>query len=251
MTIKNHINEALEILVALGFPKGQLNERSALTLLALLDLKSEESWDLAKSPLRGITPIMEFMEQQYGKKYAPNTRETVRRQTVHQFLDAGLIVVNPDWLTPDWPAPPGVRAVFTTRHGGVSVAPWDSMNLGDHVGDEPQHVAANRALLARSMAAAPVFLQQVHGTAVAVLDAPWSTRPVAVAVRAVTALSPTSTIRAAPASSRWVNRSLTGRAARAPARRRDRRRRSPPHPPGRWRGRSRGPSRPAGASRPR
>ena len=78
--------------------------------------------------------------------------------------------MNPDWLTPDWPAPPGVRAVLTTRHGGVSVAPWDSMNLGDHVGDEPQQVAANRALLARSMAAAPVFLQQVHGTAVLALD---------------------------------------------------------------------------------
>lgn len=96
MTIDNRIEQALEILAALGFPRGQLNERSALTLLALLDIKPTESWDVAKSPLRGITPIMEFMEQQYGKKYAPNTRETVRRQTVHQFLDAGLIVVNPD-----------------------------------------------------------------------------------------------------------------------------------------------------------
>ncbi len=96
MTSENHINEALEILAALGFPKGQLNERSALTLLALLELKPAESWDLAKSPLLGITPIMDFMKQQYGKRYAANTRETVRRQTVHQFLDAGLIVVNPD-----------------------------------------------------------------------------------------------------------------------------------------------------------
>ncbi|MEG4352280.1 Eco57I restriction-modification methylase domain-containing protein [Microcoleus sp. LAD1_D3] len=96
MTIKNRIDESLEILAALGFPKGQLNERSALTLLALLDLKPKDAWGLAKSPLRGITPIMEFMEQEYGKKYAPNTLETVRHQTVHQFLDAGLIVVNPD-----------------------------------------------------------------------------------------------------------------------------------------------------------
>ena len=96
MTIKNRIDESLEILAALGFPKGQLNERSALTLLALLDLKPKDAWESAKSPLRGITPIMEFMEQQYGKNYAANTREAVRRQTVHQFLDAGLIVVNPD-----------------------------------------------------------------------------------------------------------------------------------------------------------
>ena len=78
--------------------------------------------------------------------------------------------MHPDWLTPDWPAPPGVRAVFTTRQGGVSVAPWDSMNLGDHVGDAPAQVAANRALLGQAIGAKPVFLQQVHGTAVLLLD---------------------------------------------------------------------------------
>ncbi|MEO8023819.1 peptidoglycan editing factor PgeF [Polaromonas sp.] len=74
--------------------------------------------------------------------------------------------MHPDWLTPDWPAPPGVRALFTTRAGGTSAVPYDSMNLGDHVGDAPERVAANRALLGQSMGATPVFLQQVHGTAV-------------------------------------------------------------------------------------
>ncbi|WP_139352062.1 peptidoglycan editing factor PgeF [Polaromonas sp. A23] len=74
--------------------------------------------------------------------------------------------MHPDWLIPDWPAPAGVRAVFTTRAGGTSAVPYDSMNLGDHVGDVPQRVDANRALLGQSMGAAPVFLQQVHGTAV-------------------------------------------------------------------------------------
>lgn len=78
--------------------------------------------------------------------------------------------MNPDWLVPDWPAPPGVHAVFTTRQGGVSVAPWGSMNLGDHVGDEFAQVAANRALLAQATGAKPVFLQQVHGSAVLSLD---------------------------------------------------------------------------------
>jgi len=78
--------------------------------------------------------------------------------------------LNPDWLIPDWPAPPGVRAVFTTRQGGVSIAPWDSMNLGDHVGDTPARVAANRNLLSSALGAKPVFLQQVHGTAVLPLD---------------------------------------------------------------------------------
>ncbi len=93
---KKRIEEALKILVALGLPRAQLNERSALTLLALLDLGPNASWKDAGHPLRGITPIIDFISEKYGKKYAPNTRETVRRQTVHQFLDAGLIVANPD-----------------------------------------------------------------------------------------------------------------------------------------------------------
>ncbi len=93
---KKRIEEALAILKDLGFPRQQQNERSALTLLALLDLKSDQQWSEAESPLRGITQMMNFFDQYYGKKYAPNSRETVRRQTVHQFLDAGLIVGNPD-----------------------------------------------------------------------------------------------------------------------------------------------------------
>lgn len=76
-----------------------------------------------------------------------------------------------DWLIPDWPAPAGVRAVFTTRRGGVSAAPFDSMNLGDHVGDLPGQVAENRALLQRATGARTVFLNQVHGCQVLELDA--------------------------------------------------------------------------------
>ncbi len=77
-----------------------------------------------------------------------------------------------DWIAPDWPAPPGVRAVFTTRQGGVSAPPFDSLNLGDHVRDDPGAVAANRACLARALdGARPVFLSQVHGTRVATLSA--------------------------------------------------------------------------------
>jgi polyphenol oxidase len=74
--------------------------------------------------------------------------------------------LNPDWLVPDWPAPPGVRAVFTTRQGGHSRVPHDTLNLGNHVGDAPAAVAANRAALKASMGAHPVFLRQVHGHAV-------------------------------------------------------------------------------------
>jgi polyphenol oxidase len=75
-----------------------------------------------------------------------------------------------DWLVPDWPAPSNVRAVFTTRAGGVSAAPFDRMNLGDHVGDQPAQVQANRALLQRATGTRAVFLKQVHGSAVLTLD---------------------------------------------------------------------------------
>lgn len=75
-------------------------------------------------------------------------------------------------LTPAWPAPAGVRALCTTRLGGVSRPPFDSFNLGAHVRDEPLAVAANRARLAALTAPArPVFLSQVHGTGVLRLDA--------------------------------------------------------------------------------
>ncbi|MBD3893007.1 laccase domain-containing protein [Hydrogenophaga sp.] len=75
-----------------------------------------------------------------------------------------------DWLVPDWPAPPGVRAVLSSRAGGVSLAPFDSFNLGEHVRDDPLAVAENRARLAALIACRAVFLQQVHGAAVLTLE---------------------------------------------------------------------------------
>lgn len=95
------IDEALAIVKALGLPRGQHNERSALTLLAILNLKPDGSWQEPERPLMGITPIMEFCSGNYGKAYAPNTRETFRRQTMHQFVDASIAVYNPD--RPDRP----------------------------------------------------------------------------------------------------------------------------------------------------
>jgi len=90
------VEEARRVLKALGLPRAQQNERSALTLLASLDLTPVMQWSEAQTPLRGITQMMGFFTEHYGKTYAPNTRETVRRQTVHQFRDAGLILENPD-----------------------------------------------------------------------------------------------------------------------------------------------------------
>lgn len=90
------IAEAQEVLTAFGFPAEQRNERAALTLLALLDLLPHKSWAAASDPLRGVTPLMEFVAKHYDKQWAPNTRETVRRFTLHQFEQAGFVIANPD-----------------------------------------------------------------------------------------------------------------------------------------------------------
>jgi YfiH family protein len=76
------------------------------------------------------------------------------------------------YLTPDWPAPSRVRAAFTLRAGGVSVAPFASLNLGAHVGDDPQAVLENRARVVQllELPAEPAWLEQVHGTQVTDLD---------------------------------------------------------------------------------
>jgi len=73
------------------------------------------------------------------------------------------------WIVPDWPAPPNVHAVCSTREGGVSSGPFASLNLGDHVGDEARAVAGNRQRFRTAIEARPVFMRQVHGSAVAEL----------------------------------------------------------------------------------
>lgn len=90
------LKDAISILQQLGFPKAQQNQRSALCLLALLNLTPTKVWADAEAPLIGITPIMEFVSAHYGVNYQPNTRETFRRQTMHQFVEAGLALYNPD-----------------------------------------------------------------------------------------------------------------------------------------------------------
>jgi hypothetical protein len=96
-----HIKAAHQIIISLGLPQAQQNERSALSLLALLNLTPGKSWAKAENPLMGITPLMDWVHKHYGTKYAPNTRETFRRQTMHQFCDAGVALYNPD--KPDRP----------------------------------------------------------------------------------------------------------------------------------------------------
>lgn len=90
------VDEALDILRALHVPREQQNERSALSLLALLGMAPRKPWNEAEAPMLGITEMMDVFRDRFGKKYAPNSRETVRRFTVHQFVQIGLVVPNPD-----------------------------------------------------------------------------------------------------------------------------------------------------------
>lgn len=89
-------DQALEVLEAVGLPKKQQNRRSALTLLALLNIKPHDEWSNAKRSLLGIRGMMDFMRDNYDQEYAENTRESIRRQTVHQFEQALIISKNPD-----------------------------------------------------------------------------------------------------------------------------------------------------------
>ena len=96
MSAKTRIREAVQVLRDLGMPREQHNDRTALCLLALLDLDPRKKWSEAAEPRVGITPMMEFARDRYGVDYAPNTRETFRRFSVHQLVQAGIVVSNPD-----------------------------------------------------------------------------------------------------------------------------------------------------------
>ena len=77
-----------------------------------------------------------------------------------------------EWLVPDWPAAPGVRAFVTTRAGGTSEGEYGTMNLGMNSGDDPARVAANRAIVRSHLPGDPAYLAQVHGANVVGVDAP-------------------------------------------------------------------------------
>jgi hypothetical protein len=90
------LTEAMKILEELGFGPRQRNKTAGYTLLALLDLKPSRPWQTAAAPLRGITPIIEFVDTAYGHRYKPNTRETIRDEAVKYFAEAGMLIKNPD-----------------------------------------------------------------------------------------------------------------------------------------------------------
>ncbi len=157
-TVEQRTAEAQSILTALDLPRAQLNERSALTLLALLDMKPETPWAEAGKPLMGITPIMNYLREHYGKDYAPNTRETIRRQTMHQFVDAGIAVSNPD--RPDRPvnSPKWVYQITPHTLGLVRAFGTDNWRARLAFYHEHRQTLADRYAMEREMLMIPLTI---------------------------------------------------------------------------------------------
>ena len=100
-TKEQRINEALGILRLLGMPNEQLNDRTAICLVALLDLTPDKVWSESRNPMRGIRAILDFAREKLDRNYAENTRESVRKYSVKQLVSAGVLLHNPD--KPDRP----------------------------------------------------------------------------------------------------------------------------------------------------
>jgi hypothetical protein len=155
---KRRIVEARDILTVFGLPAEQRNERAAATLLALLNLSPNKPCTAAEKPLCGVTPIMEFAAKHYGKLWKPNTRETVRRFTLHQFQQAGLVVTNPDrperpTNSPKFCYQIEPRALAIIRKFGT--AEWDNA-LRRYLADT--RTLAQRYAQAREMRCVPLAL---------------------------------------------------------------------------------------------
>lgn len=115
---KRLLADAIEALTALRFGPRQRNEIAAYSLLALLNLTPEKEWNECESPLCGITPIIEFIAAHYGTRYAPNTRETIRDEAVKFFVEAGLLLRNPD--KPDRPTNSG-KTVYQVEPSALAL----------------------------------------------------------------------------------------------------------------------------------
>lgn len=90
------LEEAKGILSSIGMPKAQTNDRSAYVLLSLANIKEQDSWEAAFKAEFRIVDIMNFMAESYGKIYKPNSRETIRKETIHQFVEGSVAERNTD-----------------------------------------------------------------------------------------------------------------------------------------------------------
>lgn len=158
-TLRASVDNVSALLQAFGFDKIRSNNRSALTALVLLGLEPGDPWNAATNPRLGVTEIMGVIAGKWGKEYAPNSRETFRKQTLHQFVDAGFAEHNSD--APEGravnssknnyriaPAALSVVRLFGTRGFQVALDAW--------VAEAPTQQAAYKAT--RDMQMLPVTL---------------------------------------------------------------------------------------------
>jgi BsuBI/PstI restriction endonuclease HTH domain/BsuBI/PstI restriction endonuclease domain len=158
------INEAVEVLAALGLPRRQQNERSALTLLALANLGPDVAWADIERPLLRTVDIMEFMRIEYGKDYKPNTRETIRRQTIHQFEQARVVDRNPD--EPDRPTNSGKYAYRLTEEAAEVVKAFGAPGFERAVARFIEQFGTLKAAYERSRASHQIPLRFPDGSTV-------------------------------------------------------------------------------------
>lgn len=152
------LGEAREILAEIDMPKGQLNDRTALTLLALADMVPDRHWHQTSNPLLGVTPIMEWVSRHYERSYAPNSRETFRRFSLHQLVSAGVAVYNPD--SPSRPVNSPAAVYQLSPEAVVLLRAFDSLGwasaLSDFLATKPG--LATRYGAARTRASVPVII---------------------------------------------------------------------------------------------
>jgi type II restriction enzyme len=133
VSIPDKIRDASQILAALGMDSERSNERSALTLVALLHQQPGEPWANAANPMLGTRAIMDWMRDHYDRNYAANTRETIRRFTLHQFADALLVQQNPD--QPDRPVNSPKWNYQVTPKALAVIQRYGSPEFGSRVAD--------------------------------------------------------------------------------------------------------------------
>ena len=127
------LDEAKKILEDLGLPKQQQNDRSGYTLLALAGIEKNSPWSSAKNDLIGIHEIMLFIAEKYEFQYAENSRESIRRQTIHQFEQAGLIERNRD--NPERPTNSG-KTVYSLTPEALEVIKSFSSDKWESIKDK-------------------------------------------------------------------------------------------------------------------
>ncbi len=158
------IKEAAEILKALGLPKAQQNERSALTLLSLANLGPKQKWSGAQRPLLRTVDIMAVMRERHGKDYKPNSRETIRRQTLHQFEQARVVDLNPD--DPSRPTNSGNTAYRLTEEAAAAIRAYGTPKFSKSAADFIQQFGSLQEAYLHHRESSKIPLTMADGSAI-------------------------------------------------------------------------------------